>query len=180
MTQRPCQGLTTASKGDTVPPSGFQNHSTLTPHLHTHQHKGVPIRCIYCFQFLVFSTVEMFPRLLQGYGGCVESCCHNSYLGQMQQNRIPADVLQSATFVFGLWCNEGERTKLDTRLVLVLFLFYVYECFACMYVYIPSMCPVSMETREGHQIPWNGVTAFSCLVHAENPTRTSVRSTKYF
>jgi hypothetical protein len=78
--------------------------------------------------------VEMFPRLLQGYGGCVESCCHNSYLGQMQQNRIPAAVLQSATFVFGLWCNEGERTKLDTRLVLVLFLFYVYECFACMYV----------------------------------------------
>ena len=29
------------------------------------------------------------------------------------------------------------------------------KCFACMYAYTPCACLVPVETRRGHQIPWN-------------------------
>ena len=34
-----------------------------------------------------------------------------------------------------------------------IFLFYVYGHFACMYAYIPCVCPVPSEARRGYQIP---------------------------
>ena len=36
-----------------------------------------------------------------------------------------------------------------------LFLFYLYECFAYIYVYVPYAHLVPAETRRGHQIPWS-------------------------
>lgn len=35
------------------------------------------------------------------------------------------------------------------------YLFYVYEHFACLYVYVPHGFLVLAEVRRGCQIPWN-------------------------
>jgi hypothetical protein len=37
----------------------------------------------------------------------------------------------------------------------VIFLFYRYEYFACMYICVPNECLVPTKVRRGHQIPWN-------------------------
>lgn len=34
-------------------------------------------------------------------------------------------------------------------------LFYVYGCYACLYVCSSQVCPVPLETGRRHQIPWD-------------------------
>lgn len=36
------------------------------------------------------------------------------------------------------WSLDGDKVLGS------LYLIYLYECFACMYVYVPHVCPVSM------------------------------------
>lgn len=40
-------------------------------------------------------------------------------------------------------------------------LFYVYRHFIGMYMYVPCTCLVPMETKGGHQMPWNW--SYRCL-----------------
>lgn len=49
------------------------------------------------------------------------------------------------------WSPELNSTAL--RFVVVLILFYVYECFACMFVYAAFTCLMLVEARRGRQIP---------------------------
>lgn len=46
-----------------------------------------------------------------------------------------------------------ELNSIALRFVVVLILFYVYECFACMFVYAAFTCLMLVEARRGRQIP---------------------------
>ena len=48
-----------------------------------------------------------------------------------------------------------EDQKMSVDLVELERLFYVYKCFACMYVCVSHACLVPAEVKRGHLIPWN-------------------------
>lgn len=52
----------------------------------------------------------------------------------------------------------------------IYYLFYVNECFACMYLYVHHVCAVPWEARRGVRSPGTGITA-----GGEPPGRSSVR-----
>jgi hypothetical protein len=55
------------------------------------------------------------------------------------------EVMSCLEVTLGLICGS----KRFFFFKIYLFLFYVYECFACMYVSAPRICLVPMESEEG-------------------------------
>ena len=57
---------------------------------------------------------------------------------------------QKYFFPFFFFWFKGEKAYFNLYL-----LFYVYECFPCVYVCVPCTCLVSMEVGRKCQMPWD-------------------------
>lgn len=56
-------------------------------------------------------------------------------------------------YQYSLWASWHKYTLNLTKLYFILF--YVFECFVCISIYVPCAYLVLTETRRGHQIPWD-------------------------
>ena len=83
-------------------------------------------------------------------------------------------VLLSTEPISSQWCVCGTVYQFPV-MFLKIYLFYVCECFACMYVWAPCVCLVPMEVRRCW-VPWNWNVSHH--VGSGTQTQTFCRSNK--
>lgn len=61
------------------------------------------------------------------------------------------------------------------------FILFMYECLASMYVYTSYACPVPREIRKGHQIPynWNYKWSWAAMLSPRTKLCSSARTTNF-
>lgn len=108
-------------------------------------------------QFAHLSNGDLSSPVLHP-GGIGGWCASAQWVGSGRSQSVPKHSAQKSHAVhlmLSAFMSLAFKLLLCSVLKVYLFLFYMYECFACMHVCAPRMCLVPMKFRRGRHVPWN-------------------------